>query len=228
MACVLAVPAHAAPAEDTSKAREHYQKGLVHFDLKEYSEALAQFKNAYRVVSDPVFLFNIAQCHRLLGQLEEALDFYRNYLRRAPQAQNRAEVDRRVEELERELSARPKSVVAKPAGSEPTKPAPPSVAQVPPPPPLPPPSSPIVATAPPPPLPPPAATGAGPRASVDLGAPAASPADVGASPAFYTRWWFWTGVGVALAGAAVAVVALRPRGEIGDCGGLTPCWTVGK
>src|SRR5689334_23338309 len=107
---VAAMVALAAPAaraagptpEDKAKARDHYNKGLVHYDLKEYPEALAEFKNAYRYVQDPAFLFNIAQCHRRLGQNAEALDFYRNFLRRSPAAPNRAEVQRRIEEIERE------------------------------------------------------------------------------------------------------------------------------
>jgi hypothetical protein len=103
-------PAATAPPETVVQAREHYQKGLTHFDLKEYADALIEFKNAYRLVQDPPLLFNIAQCHRRLGQNAEALDFYRNYLRRAPHSANRAEVERRIREIERELP-----VDAKPA-----------------------------------------------------------------------------------------------------------------
>ena len=97
-------------AEEKAKAREHYQKGLTHYDIKEYSEALAEFKNAYRVVQDPAFLFNIAQCYRKLGQDVEALDYYRNYVRRFPTAPNRTEVDRRIQEIEKELDNRPAPV----------------------------------------------------------------------------------------------------------------------
>ena len=92
--------------EEKTKAREHYQKGLTHYDIKEYSDALAEFKNAYRVVQDPAFLFNIAQCYRKLGQDVEALDYYRNYLRRFPTAPNRGEVERRIQEIERELATK--------------------------------------------------------------------------------------------------------------------------
>ena len=105
---LIARPAAAAPPtpDEKAKAREHYQKGLVHYDIKEFSEALAEFKNAYRVVQDPAFLFNIAQCYRKLGQDIEALDYYRNYARRFPNAPNRGEVDRRIQEIEHELEAK--------------------------------------------------------------------------------------------------------------------------
>ena len=116
-----ATPVTAAPPspEEKTRAREHYQKGLTHYDIKEYSDALAEFKNAYRVVQDPAFLFNIAQCYRKLGQDVEALDYYRNYLRRFPTAPNRGEVERRIQEIERELAAK-----APAAGAPPDAPRP--------------------------------------------------------------------------------------------------------
>src|SRR4249920_3272736 len=47
---VVSLPAPRAVAavsnEDKAKAREHYQRGLTHYDLKEYADALAEFKNA--------------------------------------------------------------------------------------------------------------------------------------------------------------------------------------
>src|SRR5262249_61574174 len=100
VAVLAARPAVAASPEEKAKARELYQSGLVHYDLKEYGEALKAFKDAYRVVQDPAFLYNIAQCHRRLGQNPAALDFYRNYLRRSPSAPNRGEVEPRIQELE--------------------------------------------------------------------------------------------------------------------------------
>ncbi len=51
-------------------------------------------------VPDPVFLFNIAQCHRKMGHDKEAVDFYKSYLRNAPNAPNRADVQKRIQELE--------------------------------------------------------------------------------------------------------------------------------
>src|SRR5262245_59975818 len=102
---LLATPAFAATPEDSARAREHFQKGRVHYDLKEYAEALKQFKDAYRTIQDPVLLFNIAQCHWKLGQSAEALDFYKNYLRRIQNPPNRAEVEKRIEELQKELEA---------------------------------------------------------------------------------------------------------------------------
>jgi tetratricopeptide (TPR) repeat protein len=210
LAVVLAGPAAAAPTnEDKIRAREHYQKGITHYDIKEYAEALVEFKNAYRLVPDPAFLYNIAQCYRKLGSDVEALDFYRNFLRRFPTAPNRSEVERRIQELERELETHP-----------PTEPRP----------------DPRAKNAVAPIVPPPAsgAGGAGPPALAQPN-PAEAPAivatpqgggDRGASP-IYGRWWFWTAVGAVVVAAGATLIAVATRGEVGDCRGLEPCRTVG-
>ena len=95
----------ASPVEDKVLAKQHFEAGARHFDLAEYEKALEDFKEAYRLRPDATFLYNIAQCHRKLGHVDEALTFYRNYLRRAPEAPNRGEVERRLQELEAEQQA---------------------------------------------------------------------------------------------------------------------------
>jgi hypothetical protein len=61
-----------AETEDAAAAKARYEAGVKHFDLAEYEPALADFKEAYRQKSDPVFLYNIAQCHRKLGHTDDA------------------------------------------------------------------------------------------------------------------------------------------------------------
>lgn len=105
LATVLVVSSQAraeAPAS-TESARGHYQRGKTHYQLAEYKEALEAFRAAYRLKQDPVFLFNIAQCHRQLDQHAEALKLYGAYLRESPNAVNRAEVEKRMAELQQEL-----------------------------------------------------------------------------------------------------------------------------
>lgn len=214
----IALPsgALAATPEQIAQARQHYKKGLVHFELREHTQALKEFKDAYRYVQDPVFLYNIAQCHRLLGQSPEALNFYRNYLRRAPTAGNRAEVAKRIEELEKDLAATP------PPPEPPRAPAP--VTPLPSGPPAPPPIAverPRVDLT----LPPPAPT------APPLFVETAPHADGGAEPSpFYAKWWFWTTVGVVVAGAAAVGLMAAGRGgtEVGDCPAGLPCIEVTK
>ena len=71
----------------------------MHYQLGEYREALKEFKEAYRLKQDPSFLYNIAQCHRQLREYSEAIKLYGNYLREAPDADNRDEVERQIRDL---------------------------------------------------------------------------------------------------------------------------------
>src|SRR6185369_5467031 len=97
LAIPVAALAQAPSAIDQS--RVHHKNAVVHFNLDEWKEAAAEFKEAYRLHPDPLFLYNIGQCYRKLGDHAEALSYYRKYLRAAPKASNRAEVERRMEEL---------------------------------------------------------------------------------------------------------------------------------
>jgi PEGA domain/Anaphase-promoting complex, cyclosome, subunit 3 len=98
---VLASEARAADktvgVAETAKA--HYKQGRMHYQLGEYREALKEFKEAYRLKQDPSFLYNIAQCHRQLHEYSEAIKLYGNYLREAPDADNRDEVERQIRDL---------------------------------------------------------------------------------------------------------------------------------
>jgi hypothetical protein len=113
-------------SEDTLKAAALYDTGKRHFDIAEYAAAIAAWKEAYLLSSEPLLLFNIAQAHRLAGDCAQANRFYLNYKRVAPRPANQAELD---------------SAMAKCAGIEPatgdTTPTTPSAIRVEPPPPAP-------------------------------------------------------------------------------------------
>ena len=83
-------------------AKAHFARGTSYYNLGHYSEALTEYEAAYLAVQDPAFLFNIAQCHRRMGKDKEAIGAYRSYLRVAPAAPNRPEVQKRIAELERD------------------------------------------------------------------------------------------------------------------------------
>ena len=80
---VLGVRPALAQSSEQDQAREHYKKGLAAYNLGQYSEAASEFEAAYRLFLDPALLFNIAQAHRMNGELEKALNGYRSYLRTA-------------------------------------------------------------------------------------------------------------------------------------------------
>ncbi|HZI12703.1 MAG TPA: tetratricopeptide repeat protein, partial [Myxococcus sp.] len=89
--------------------RARFAEGNVAYDVGDFGKALKDFTEAYRLKPLPGFLFNIAQCHRQLGQHSRAAFFYRRYLALVPEASN-APV---VAELAQEMEARAKEQEAR-------------------------------------------------------------------------------------------------------------------
>jgi tetratricopeptide (TPR) repeat protein len=92
-----AAPSHADPA----RARAHFDLAKRYFEVNEYRKAIAEFKLAHIEEPDPAFLYNIAECHRHLGEAPDALVFYRRFLLLSPaNAPARASVEKRITELQ--------------------------------------------------------------------------------------------------------------------------------
>jgi tetratricopeptide (TPR) repeat protein len=122
-------------------AKAHYETATRLYDIREYDKALVEYKSAYLAQPDPAFLFNIGQCHRKLGQNQQALNFFQEYLKKAsPDDPNRSQVEARIRDIEAEakLQAEEAQAAAAPAPA----PAPEVV------PPAPPPATAAVAVAP--------------------------------------------------------------------------------
>jgi hypothetical protein len=183
--------AHAADADADSKRL--YKEGTKQYNLGEFEEAVKAYKSGYDAKPDPVFLYNIAQAYRLWGKPDKAIFFYKSFLRNLPEAPNRAEVERRLGEMQTEMDKQ-NAKANEPAAIAPPLPAAntPAVAPVAPPPPLP-----MAA-----PLPLPEQTDGATLTQT------ASPADDGA---VYKQWWFWTVLG-AVALGTVAVIAVSSGG----------------
>jgi tetratricopeptide (TPR) repeat protein len=201
---------HAARAADarTETAREHSGQGDAYYKLEKYGNAIGEYEQAYLAKADPSFLYNIAQCHRLMGHSAEAIKFYRRFLKDAPNAPNRAVAEKHIKDLE-ETSAHPEAAAETPTASRPqTFPAPPApepaVAPTTPPPASSlPPAAPVLALNAPPP------TSSPSTEIAPIGENGAAASQTEARP-FYNRWWFWTAVGVVvLGGIVIAVVAAK-------------------
>jgi tetratricopeptide repeat protein len=182
---VLMSVAASASAEDKEAAKKAFSEATRYYNLNQYSDALEAFKRAYWNYEDPVFLYNIAQCHRLLKHKAEAIDFYKSYLRNAPNARNRAEVQRVVSELEASLQQDRALANSPPEGPISSTNTPPST------------TTPAPATTEPP--------SSAPPAAVVTATPAPSPR---ADKPVWKKAWFWGVVGgaaVVVAGVAVGV-----------------------
>jgi tetratricopeptide (TPR) repeat protein len=121
---LLATNAH---AEDKDKARAAYLRATQHYELGEYRHALDAFKDAYRNFGDPAFLFDLAQCHRQLGDNEQAIREYRMYLVKLPDAPNQTVVLDLIAKLERATAQKDSA----PAEKEPAAASTPTLAAIP-------------------------------------------------------------------------------------------------
>jgi hypothetical protein len=218
--------------DSKQEAKTRFMSGQSHYNLNEYPAALNDFKEAYRLFPDPVFLYNLGQCERQLGHFDEAIRFYRSFLREQPKAPNRQDVLHKIEEMETALKNKPadadkglapptagESGEAKP-GTVPAIPEPAASGTESPTPKLeyrattPADEKPKAATttdqpqvAPTLPTTPPVQSEPVERApvGVDLVATSTPQTPLAESPAFYQRWWFWTAVGVVAVGAGVGI-----------------------
>lgn len=122
---VLAGPA-TADRSSVDDAKRFFYSAQTHYRLGEFEQALHDFQDAYRLQQDPALLFNIAQCYKQLGRLDDSVRSYRFYLRDAANVPNRASVEKIIAELEQKIAERDRGTASpKPATSEsPPKPEP--------------------------------------------------------------------------------------------------------
>jgi tetratricopeptide (TPR) repeat protein len=126
-AAALARPGTAAqPDSAVQLARTLYEKGQRQYDLGHFADARQLFESAYETKPAPALLFNIAQCHRKLGDLRNAAALYKSFLRADPDnrgAPIARELLAQIEErLQAESPARPVPPQALPAAAPPPPP----------------------------------------------------------------------------------------------------------
>jgi hypothetical protein len=102
--CAVLAPGRSASAQPASPAPDDranaaaaaalYDEGKRHFDIGEYAQAIASWKQSYLRSSAPLLLFNIAQAYRLSGNCAQANRFYLNYRRVENHPKNQAELDK--------------------------------------------------------------------------------------------------------------------------------------
>ncbi|MDB4971482.1 MAG: tetratricopeptide repeat protein [Myxococcales bacterium] len=90
----------AAWAQDFEAAGKHFSSAQEAFGAKHYRTAAAEFEAAYGITKDPVLLYNVAESYEKAGDGRKAASNYKAYLRDQPQAADKAEVQRRVKNIE--------------------------------------------------------------------------------------------------------------------------------
>lgn len=104
---VLAPPAAlAAPKKEDPivKAKEHFEKSQEHYDLGEYSLAIDQLKEAYRLYPNAIFLHNIGVCYQKNKEYEKAIENFETYLEKDPKSKIRAQVEAEIRESKKALA----------------------------------------------------------------------------------------------------------------------------
>lgn len=128
IAVLLAVALHATIAH-ADPAGELFVKGQAEYNAGNYRAAIKLFEEAYGLVKDPVYLFNIAQSHRKLYNCVNATTYYQRFLAEAtdldPKARSQvtewlAELRPCFEERQREQAKQERAAGAK--GGDPAYP----------------------------------------------------------------------------------------------------------
>lgn len=176
--------AGAAPSE----AERHWQRGEALFGQSKYREAQAEFAQGYALSHKAGFLYNMAECARLLGDKTQARQLYLRYLTEHPQSKRQAEAKESCEALGLGPCVVPARGGASPVPGHVPAPVPvpaPSPSRVTP--------APSSASAVPPYLPPP-------------GGQPSRPA-----PPLYKRWQLWVAVGAVVVAGSVTAAVLATR-----------------
>jgi hypothetical protein len=110
-------------------ARQHYQKATALFNLGEWTDAAAEYKEAYKALPEPVFLYDIAQAYRLGGDLPKAAFFYNSYAHNAKDPATKHEAEVRAKKIEAQLAkgektAKPAEIKSEPSVEAKASPAP--------------------------------------------------------------------------------------------------------
>jgi tetratricopeptide (TPR) repeat protein len=96
--------ASAAGAQTALDAAKGYtRQATVEYNVGHFEQALELYGKAYEALPTPVLLFDIGQCHRMLGRAERAIFFFEGYLRDQPGAPNRPLVEQLLRDLHKQL-----------------------------------------------------------------------------------------------------------------------------
>lgn len=118
---VAASPVRAQPSRNEAKAL--FEAASRSYDMGQYDDAAAGFRRAYELTGSPEVLFNIGQAYRLAKKYEDALLFYRSFLRRSANPSSRTDVEKRITELEEIIARQQREAAAPPTGLSPPPPS---------------------------------------------------------------------------------------------------------
>jgi tetratricopeptide (TPR) repeat protein len=104
----------------TEEARNQHRAGVEAFAAGQYEDAIAAFLTADALHPSSETAFNIAKAYEAQNDDSHALEYYREYLRRSPGANDREGVTKRIAKLSQKIALRGVqqiSFIVSPAGS---------------------------------------------------------------------------------------------------------------
>lgn len=118
LCAALALSASPAAADDLAEAESHFNTAQALYQQGKYEEAAGEFKSAYQARALPPFLFNIGASYEKLAKAnpseinhwKEAIKYYKQYVKNAPEADDRKATKKRIKVLEGELKRLEKEV----------------------------------------------------------------------------------------------------------------------
>ncbi len=91
--------------EEKAIARQHFQKAKELHEKKQYSDAAAEYLEAYKHMPAPAFIYNAGQVYRLGGDKAKAVEHYKRYLELEPNGEGSDDARQFIAELEAALAA---------------------------------------------------------------------------------------------------------------------------
>jgi tetratricopeptide (TPR) repeat protein len=102
-----AVTAAMPPADDMEAAKAHFAAGSAYYEQADYTDAVKEFNEAYRLSKRTDLLYNIAVCYERLNDYDNAIATLKRYLIEKPNAPDRVTIESRIQNLQKAKEAQP-------------------------------------------------------------------------------------------------------------------------
>jgi hypothetical protein len=102
---VAGASARVAHADPRADAKVHYQAGVKAYSVQDYQTAIKEFSAAQAIMPADLNNYNLALCYDKLGQAESAIQYYKEYLAKVPNADKRVEIEASIARLDAALQS---------------------------------------------------------------------------------------------------------------------------
>jgi tetratricopeptide (TPR) repeat protein len=94
------------PSPEKTRAAELFKKGSDAYMKGDFTTAIANLEEAYKLDPQPVLVYNQARAHEGLGHTDQAIQMYEQYLREEPTSPDRGAIEQRLTTLKKQRDER--------------------------------------------------------------------------------------------------------------------------